>query len=30
MIHESLETIAKGLALLAALVAVLGWMGALG
>ena len=29
MLHEPLETIAKGLALLAALIAILGWLGAL-
>lgn len=30
MVHETLESIAKGAALVAALIAVLGWMGALG
>ncbi len=29
MIHDTMETVAKGLALLAALVAVLWWTGAL-
>ncbi len=30
MLHEQLETLAKGVVLLAALVVVLAWMGALG